>query len=279
MKVAIIGATSFIGQNLIKYFLKKKITIVCTFNKNLKIKKKITNVVWKKLDLSKNKKNYFKYLGSPDVLINLSWPNIPNYTTKNHLKTSYYQKRLNKNLIFNGLNNIIFLGTCFEYGDKKGSISERSRANPKIPYSIAKLKVLKNLIKLKKNYKFKLSWLRPFYVYGNNKKRETLYTIINDLKKVGGKLKLDGSLIRDFVPLEFLCKTIVKIALMNKDFGIINVCTGKGVSIKDFIKKNIKNKKNLKKINMNGKASLNFEPKKFWGNPNKLKKILNIKNN
>ncbi len=279
MKVAIIGGTSFIGQNLIRFFLNKKINLVCTFNKNLKIKKEIPNVKWKKLDLSKNKKNYFTYLESPDVLINLSWPDIPNYTTKKHLKTSYYQKRLNKNLISNGLDNIIFLGTCFEYGKKNGIVSEKSKANPTIPYSIAKLDVLKNLIKLKKKRQFKFSWLRPFYVYGKNKKRKTLFTIINDLNQVGGTLKLNGSLVRDFVPVEFLCKSIVKITLMNKNFGILNICTGKGISIQNFIKKNIKNKNNLKKINMKGKISNYFESEYFWGNPNKLKKILNFKKN
>ena len=44
--------------------------------------------------------------------------------------------------------------------------------------------------------------------------------------------------------------------------------------MKNFIKKNLKNKKNLKKIDMNGKNLNNFEPNSFWGDNSKLKKII-----
>jgi hypothetical protein len=61
---------------------------------------------------------------------------------------------------------------------------------------------------------------------------------------------------------------------LNKDLGIINFCSGKGISIKSFIKKNLKFVKNLKKINMNALNPNTFEPKAFWGDNKKLKKIL-----
>ena len=61
MKVAIIGATSFVGENLISYLKKSNFTIIATYYLNKKIKK-TKNITWKKLDIKKNKKNYFKYL-------------------------------------------------------------------------------------------------------------------------------------------------------------------------------------------------------------------------
>lgn len=65
--------------------------------------------------------------------------------------------------------------------------------------------------------------------------------------------------------------------MLNKDLGILNLCSGKGTTIKKFIKKNLKSKKNLKKINMDAKNLNNFEPKFFWGDNSKLKKILKNK--
>ena len=105
MKIAIIGGTSFIGESLISCFKEKK--IIATYNSN----KIISNnkVKWKKLDFRDNKKNFFKYLDFPDVVINLAWADIPKYNLKNHFKTFYYQKRLNLNLINNGLKNLIIL--------------------------------------------------------------------------------------------------------------------------------------------------------------------------
>ncbi len=274
MRIAIVGGTSFIGQNLIVYFLKRNVKLISTYNNNKNIKNKFPKVKWKKLDFKTKKNNYFKYLENPDIVINLSWPDIPNYKVKKHFKTFKYQKRFNYNLINNGLKNLMFLGTCFEYGKKNGKISEKTKPKPIIPYSIAKLNVLKSLLQLKKKKKFKLSWLRPFHVYGNNKKRKTLFTIIKNLNEINGKFKINGKLVRDFVPVDFLCKVIVKLSLKNDDFGILNVCSGKGTSIQNFIKKNLKNKKNIKKFNMNGKVYNSFEPNKFWGDPTKLKKVL-----
>ena len=71
-----------------------------------------------------------------------------------------------------------------------------------------------------------------------------------------------------------MCSIIIKIIILNKDLGILNICSGKGTSVKNFIKKNLKNKKNLKKIDMNGKNPNNFEPNSFWGDDSKLKKII-----
>ena len=69
---------------------------------------------------------------------------------------------------------------------------------------------------------------------------------------------------------------INKVINLNEDLGIINICSGKGTSIKDFVKRNLKFKRNLKKINMNASNPNSFEPKAFWGDNAKLKKTLSI---
>lgn len=88
------------------------------------------------------------------------------------------------------------------------------------------------------------------------------------------KLNVSGDLVRDFVPVSFLCSTINRVIELNKDLGIVNLCSGRGISIKNFIKKNLTFNKNLKKINMNSHNPNSFEPKAFWGDNRKLKKIL-----
>ena len=276
IKIAIIGGSSFIGQNLIRYLFKQKnIKIVATYTNNLQIIKKFNKVLWKKLDIKKNKKNYFKFLKSPDILINCAWPDIPNYNSKNHYKTFHHQKNLNYNLIQNGLKNLIFLGTCYEYGKKNGCLKETDQTKPSVPYAISKKKLLKSILLLKKKNNFKLTWLRPFFVFGNNKKRKTLFSILkkNKIDELS-KLSLNGNLKRDFVSVNFLSRVILKILKLDKDIGILNVCTGQSITIKSFILNNLKNKENIKLIKMNGKNSNNFEPKSFWGDNTKLKKII-----
>lgn len=276
MKVAVIGGSGTIGENLLKQLVKTKNKIISTYCINHV--KKDRKIFWKKLDISKNKKNFYKYLGKPDIVINLAWPDLPNYKLKKHFITYKLQKRFNYNLINNGLKNLIVLGTCYEIGKKKNEIFEYTKPEPIIPYAVAKLKLLKSLQKLKRKKNFKLTWLRPFFVYGINKKRKTLYTLIKDLeKKRIQKLEVSGNLVRDFVPINFLSKVIIKLINLDNNFDIINVCSGKGISIKEFIKKKIKNKNLLNKIDMNGVNKNNFEPNCFWGNNLKLNTILKYK--
>jgi nucleoside-diphosphate-sugar epimerase len=277
MKIAIIGGTSFIGQELIKHLHKKKIRVIATYNSNKPIKNEFS-AAWKKLDIRKNKKNYLKYLEYPDIVLNLAWPDIPNYRLKKHFKTFYYQKKFNHNLIKNGLKNLIILGTCYEYGKINGKISETATEKPTIPYAISKFKLLRSILELKKNNYFKFAWLRPFFVYGDNKKRKNLYSLIKELDKNRiEKLQVCGNLIRDFISIKLLCSIIFKIIMLNKDLGILNLCSGKGTTVKNFIKKNLKNKINLKKIDMDSVNPNNFEPNFFWGDNSKLKKILKSK--
>ena len=273
-KIAIIGGTSFIGAKLIFLIPKNKFKIIATYNnkKNIVKNKKIT---WKKLNLNKKKKNYFKYLNSPDIVINLAWPDIPQYLLKRHLKTFILQKRLNYNLVNNGLKNLIILGTCYEYGKISGKLNEGIKPRPIIPYAKAKFELFKSIIKLKKKKSFKLSWLRPFFVYGNNKKRKTLFSLLKDYEKNRiEKLEVCGELVRDFVPINYLCKSILKIIDLNDDIGLLNICTGRPMKLKKFVKININDVKKFSKIKMNGKNPNSFEAKKFWGCNKKLKKIL-----
>ena len=58
MKVAIIGATSFVGENLILHLQKSKFNIVATYNSNKKIKKEKKNYL-EKIRYKKRKKKLF----------------------------------------------------------------------------------------------------------------------------------------------------------------------------------------------------------------------------
>ena len=277
LKIVVVGGNSSIGQDLLSQLKKKNVKIIPTY-KNIKNIKNKYNLYWKKLDIRKNKKNFFSYLEYPDIVVNLAWPDIPNYKTKKHFSTYKIQKRFVSNLIKNGLKNFIGIGTCYEYGKVKGKVSEDYKTKPIIPYAQAKLNLLKSIQALKINYSFKYTWLRPFFVYGKNNKRKTLFTLIKDLdnNKIQ-KLEVSGNLVRDFISTKYFNMILTKIIFFNKEYKVLNICTGKGITVKEFIKKNLKNKKNIKKINLKGKNKNDFETKSFWGDNRKLNQILKFK--
>ena len=65
-------------------------------------------------------------------------------------------------------------GTCFEYAKKNGKHNELDKTDPLTSYGKSKDLLRKFLFRLKKKYKFNLTWVRIFYMYGKNYNRNTL---------------------------------------------------------------------------------------------------------
>lgn len=276
MKVAVIGGSGFIGTNVVNELSKSKnISIISTYKNNKKFKN-TRKIKWIKYDLNSEKKNMYNFLKKPDVVVNLSWPNIPNYLTHNHFNTYKRQKKMINNLLNNGLKNLIVLGTCFEYGNVNGKLSETFKARPNTPYSRAKYQLLKSLLEFKKKKNFNLIWLRLFYVYGHHPARDTLYNVINKLKnKKISSLSISGNLIRDYLSIQNVSKIIKKFVKLKKDIGIVNMCSGKPITLKKLTKKILNNEKLFNKVNFKKNNSNYYEPSKFWGDTKKLKSYIN----
>ena len=283
MKIAIIGGTGFIGSNLIKY-LPKKHKIIATYINKKKINKKligIKNIKWKYLDIYK-KKNFFKYLENPDLVLHFGWSNLPNYQLKFHLKKELpKQKKFIYNLLENGLRNIFIASTCFEYGNQSGKLSEITKEKPNNSYSLAKYKLKNYTFSLLKKFNFNLVWGRIFYIYGKHNSRATLYNqILNSSKKKNKEIEVYGNLVRDYLNIDKISKIIINLIFKKKSFGLVNICSGKGTSLKNLIKKITKEEKITAKINYKNytKVSENDEVVKFWGCNKKLKQCLRDNN-
>ena len=280
MKIAVIGATGFIGSNLIKEF-SLKYKIIATYNNKSKIDKRTLykkNIIWKFLDIGE-KKNFFRYLDYPDIVIHLAWSKLPNYKINFHKKKELpNQKRLISNLVRNGLKNIFIAGSCLEYGYQNGKLDENKKEIPNNNFSKAKCILKKNVFDLQKKYKFNLTWGRIFYIYGKHNTRNTLYNqIINSSKKESSKITVSGNKIRDYLHIKQVCKIIMDLSLKKLNFGLVNICSGKGISLKKLIKNICKSKKIKPKVNYIKDVRKNFEPEKFWGCNKKLKICLQTK--
>jgi dTDP-6-deoxy-L-talose 4-dehydrogenase (NAD+) len=274
MKIAVIGGTGFLGSNILK-FIPKNYLITATYTNKKKINKKLSKkIIWKYLDIYK-KKNFFKYLNKPDIVIHLSWSKLPNYNLKFHLtKELIKQKKFILDLIKGGLKNIFIAGTCFEYGKKNGKITENASEYPLSNYALAKFLLKKYVFLLSKKFNFNLIWGRIFYVYGKHNSRLTLYNQILDSSKRNLEITINGKLVRDYLHVNRISKIIVDLSLKRKNFGLVNISSGKGVSLKKLVNnicKTEKIKPNIKYVKIHRN---NFESNIFWGCNKKLKKCL-----
>ena len=274
IKILVTGAGGFIGLRVCQLLKKKKNTeIIGTYNSN---KPKIKNIINKKFDIYKRKKNFYKFFNKPSILIHLAWSDLDDFNSQNHLKKLSAQKIFLKNIIKNGLKNLVVAGTCFEYAKKNGKHSELDKTKPLTNYGKSKDLLRKFLFRLKRKYKFNITWVRIFYMYGKNYNRETLTNLLINSKRNKKYIQLNKNIKRDFLDVKQVAYRIILLSLKQKNFGVVNICSGKQLSLKSLVKI-LKNKYKIQPLvkfkNMKNRI---YEPKNFYGDTNKFNRIIKI---
>lgn len=272
MRIVITGATGFIGSDLIKKIDTKKNKILCISRKRHKNK---NNIKWIKCSLSEDNK-YKKQISdfNAEVVIHLAWEGIPNLSKKNCIKNlSISKKFLNYFLNSKHCKKIIISGTCFEYKNNIGSCNEKSKIEKTNIFSTTKTNLRQWVEDKVKKKKIKLYWLRIFYAYGSEQRKDSLIpTCIRSIKMNKEPQIKNLHNINDFIFVEDISNAIKNFIYKRIDSGIYNVGSGRPVSILKVIKTIYKifqpknrNVKFQKKILINNKQ-------KFWANLKKIKK-------
>lgn len=281
MKFLVTGANGFIGQYIVSSLLRLSHTVIATGrgeNKNSQLQTN-NNFKYKKYEMvsEKTSKNLQEYFDFPEAVIHLAWEGLPNYKESFHITKNVPSSfNLLSNLIDNGLKNITIAGTCMEYGNQEGKLNEMISCNPNTSYSIAKNKLRLKLLAFQKEKSFNLKWVRIFYMFGKGQNEKSLFSQLDNAIKLNDKTfnMSKGDQLRDFLPVEVVAKYLISIAEKNDNIGIINCCSGKPIKVIDFVKSYINQQKSLIKINPGFYPYSDIEPKFFWGDNTKLKKIV-----
>ena len=214
--------------------------------------------------------------------VSITWSSLDNYFNKDH--SQKYPKihfDFIRSLIKKNLKNILITGTCLEYGIKTGKVKEKSICKPNTEYGRGKNKLLLKLNKLNKKIKFNLIWLRLFYIYSDNPKLNTILSELNKKTKKNKFFTINKPYeCRDFIDIKKIIKIIFRLSKIKRNFGVVNLGSGKPQKIKNIVKKFVLRKKiSDKKIIMNEnnqKEKVQFENKNFWADITKLKKIIHV---
>jgi nucleoside-diphosphate-sugar epimerase len=279
MKILVTGATGFVGRHVINELLKYDHQIIATARKStLHSNNEKVKYTFLDLDNLDKTENYFSHFDNPDLLIHLAWQGLPNYKSLFHFENnlpSHYS--FLKNMVMNGLKNLVVTGTCFEYGMKEGGLSEEMISDPQNPYALAKDTLRKFLFELSKKNEFSCKWIRLFYMYGEGQNPNSLLSQLQVALANGDKQfnMSGGEQERDYLPVEKVAEYIVAVALQNEVEGIINCCSGKPIKIKELVTNYLKENNADIRLNLGYYPYTDYEPMSFWGDDTKLKQILN----
>lgn len=277
MKIAVTGASGFIGQYVLNELKKRKIeTIAITRNVN-----NLNNFPWIKniieFDISNPKPDDFETLHCPDVLIHLAWDGLPQYKSNHHFEIELpKQYNFLKNLIQNGLSSLIVTGTCFEYGMQYGELREDFPTFPNNPYGYAKDALRRQLEFFQQIHHFSLTWARLFYTYGDGQQVNSLFPQLKTAIEKGEKAfnMSGGEQLRDYLPVDEIARLLVILALKKANSGIVNICSGRPVSIRNVVEDWMRDNNWKISLNLGYYPYPDYEPMAFWGSRIKLNSIL-----
>ena len=222
MKIAVTGATGFIGRHVLNALTRHDVEVTAIMRNIAALP--CASVV--QLDIQVAPSDAFDLIGRPDALIHLAWGGLPNYRSLHHFEQELpAQYRFLRNLIAAGLNNLVVVGTCFEYGMQSGPLSEDLPARPDNPYGYAKDSLRRQLEFLRAARPFNLTWARLFYLYGEGQASSSLLPLLRQAVARGDKAfnMSGGEQLRDYLPVTEVARSLVAMALKQADSGVVNL--------------------------------------------------------
>lgn len=270
LKIAVTGASGFIGRHILAELKKHSVEVIAVTRNSARLRDLDESVRVVEMDIASPPSNCFEQMGRPNILIHLAWDGLPNYKSLHHFETELpRQYHFLKTMIEAGLPSLLVTGTCFEYGMQSGSLSEEMRAKPNNPYGYAKDALRLQLAFLKSAKPFNLTWARLFYMYGEGQPSTSLYPKLKEAVLRGDKVfnMSSGEQLRDYLPVEEVARQIVRLALTQCDIGVVNICSGKPISVRRLVEQWL-NENNWKiELNLGHYPHPDYEPMAFWGEP------------
>jgi len=280
VKVAVTGATGFIGRHVLAELEARSIETIALVRHPTAALDGLSRCKTFQLDLHMTPSNAFELMGSPDALIHLAWAGLPNYQSLHHFEQelpAHY--RFLKNLIKSGLQSLIVAGTCLEYGMRSGPMSEDMEPQPGTPYGFAKDTLRRQLGFLNAFHPFQLTWARLFYLYGEGQAKSSLFPQLRAAVERGDEVfnMSGGEQLRDYLPVTEVAELLVALTLRNEGSGIVNLCSGNPVSVRQLVEGWIKEYNWSISLNLGHYPYPDYEPMAFWGAREKLDSLLEPK--
>jgi dTDP-6-deoxy-L-talose 4-dehydrogenase (NAD+) len=159
---------------------------------------------------------------------------------------------------------------------QSGQLSEEMETHPNHPYGYAKDALRRQLEYLRAAHPFALTWARLFYLFGEGQSEKSLRPQLKRCAERGNKVfdMSGGEQLRDYLPVTDVAKYIVLMALNRADIGIVNICSGKPISVRRLVEDWIRENRWEIKLNLGHYPYPDYEPMAFWGDCSRLDRFL-----
>lgn len=230
LKILVTGGTGFLGKKIISRLIKEpEYELTCVSRDSNKSSGKIN---WIRGDLSDL--NFVERLDFSEYeqIFHLAWEGLPN-------RSAYYSQK-NYNISFNLIQRIKkytdielnIVGSCLEYGNITGLVSEKIRPDGSDDFAKAKISLYKAIQELGVRHR----WFRPFFMYGEGQDNRSLIPNLISKLKSNSPLQIKSmNNSHDFICVEDVANAIVKASRTDNSFGDYNLGTGVSTNVGEIV--------------------------------------------
>jgi dTDP-6-deoxy-L-talose 4-dehydrogenase (NAD+) len=273
MKILVTGANGFIGSRVVTELLKLGVTVIATDISNSHIDSRANFI---KADIFSQNDNWFDFFGKPDCCLHMAWRDGFVHNSPKQMGDLSAHFNFLFNLISHGLPQLAAMGTMHEVGYYVGSIDENTPCKPLSQYGIAKNALGESMRIVCQEHGCIFQWLRAFYIYSDDKSGNSIFGKIMKADSEGQKLFpfTTGENEYDFISVDDLAKLISLTVTQKEVNGIINVCSGKPVSLRDEMEWYIKSRGLNIKLDYGKFPERTYDSPCVYGDNSKIRKIL-----
>ncbi len=157
-----------------------------------------------------------------------------------------------------------------------GELHEETVGRPSNAYAHSKNALREQLSLFKKSHPFELAWARLFYVYGNGQGPKSLVPqLAASVKRGQRRFPMSfGDQLRDYLIVDSMVSKILSIALDCKDVGIVNICSGRPISVRTLVENIMKANNWDIELELGKLPYSDYEPFAFWGSNAKFQSLV-----
>jgi nucleoside-diphosphate-sugar epimerase len=270
LNVLVLGATGFIGRHLVSALLERNhsVTAVGRNREHSFAMPWIERVRFVEADMYDEAMDVRKIADDSDVVVDLIWPGLPNYTQLFHFERNLVASyRMLKSFVVAGHQHVLVAGTCLEYGLQEGRMIATNETHPQLSYAFAKDSLRKSLEMLRAEMPFCLQWARIFYTYGEGQNPNSLLPQLDAaIDRGDGFFKMSGGeQLRDFLSVESASLQLARLLEQPTLQGPFNICSGRPTSVRSLVENRLQRANSSLRLQLGHFPYPPYEPMAFWG--------------
>ncbi len=233
-KILVTGANGYIGSHVVSTLLDMGYSVAAVdFNNDFVDKR----ACFLNIDIFDDSNDLYERLGSPDRIVHLAWKDGFIHNAPSHFEFLPLHYRFIKRMYESGVKSVSVMGSMHEVGYYEGAICAETPTNPSSLYGISKNALRQALLTLAAANGYKLHWIRGYYIYGDDKRNNSIFAKLIQKAESGEKSFpfTTGLNKYDFISVDNLALEIALTAIQDEVTGIVNCCSGKPIALKDAV--------------------------------------------